>query len=313
MKTIILGDSGAEVSELCLGALPFGTKVSEQDSFSLLDHYFEAGGRFIDTANNYSMWHPGGKGGESETAIGKWMKDRGNRSDVFIATKVGFNTADVGRSLSKSVIESEIEGSLEKLGVDYVDLYYAHGDIRKDSLEETLEAFDKIVKTGKARFIGCSNHRAWRIEKARGISQSNNWASYCCVQQRFTYLRPRPAVSFDPQVSANEDLLDFCSETPGVRMLAFTPLLGGSYDRPDKSIPDQYQTVETEERLKRLAKVASECGATIHQTIYAWMIQRTPCIIPLSAPTTLEQLKDNLCCLSVTLSEDQIKTLDEAV
>ena len=96
-------------------------------------------------------------------------------------------------------------------------------------------------------------------------------------------------------------------------MLAFTPLLGGSYARDDKPIPEEYQTVETDERLKRLAKVASECGATIHQTIYAWMIQRTPGIIPLSAPTTMEQLEENLGCLKVKLSEDQIKLLDEAV
>ena len=121
MKTMILGDSGAQVSELCLGALPFGTKVSEKDSFALMDHYYEAGGRFIDTANNYSMWHPGGKGGESETTIGKWMKERGNRGDMFIATKVGFNTAEVGRSLSKATIMSEIEGSLAKLSVQTVN------------------------------------------------------------------------------------------------------------------------------------------------------------------------------------------------
>lgn len=313
MKTMALGDSGVEVSELCLGALPFGTKVGEQDSFSLLDLYFEAGGRFIDTANNYSMWHPGGKGGESEATIGKWMKARGNRHDLFIATKVGFNTAEVGRSLSRSTIESEIEGSLEKLGVDYVDLYYSHGDIRKDSLEETIETFDNLVKAGKVRHIGCSNHRAWRIEKARNVAMNNNWAAYCCVQQRFTYLRPRPAASFDPQVSANVDLLDYCGETPGVRMLAFSPLLGGSYDRSDKELPDQYQTVETEERIKRLRKVAGDCGSTIHQTVYAWMIQRKPGIIPLSAPTSTEQLKENLGCLSVSLTEEQIDYLDEAV
>ena len=310
MRTLVLGESGIDVSALCLGTLPFGTKVSEEDSFALLDGYFEAGGSFLDTANNYSKWHPGGKGGESETVIGRWVKKRGNRSRVVLASKVGFNNDDIGRSLSAKAITGELDKTLARLGTDYVDLYYAHDDVREDGLEETLEAFDRAVTAGKARLLGCSNYRAWRIERARNLSTANGWARYVCVQQRFTYLRPRPGASFAPQTSANEDLLDYCAANPEVRMLAYSPLLAGSYVRDDKPLPDKYHTVETEPRLATLRAVAGECGATVPQVIYAWMMLRSPAIIPISAPTTGKQLAENLGSLAVKLSQEQIARLD---
>ena len=294
MKTLPLGHSGIEVSALCLGILPFGTKVDEPTSFAILDAYFAAGGRFIDTANNYSMWHPGGVGIESETTLGKWMRTRKNRSQLVIATKVGANRADIGPSLSASTIMAEFDGSLRRLGADHVDLYYAHLDIRKDPLEETLVAFDQLVKAGKVRALGCSNYLSWRIEQARQFSRSHGWAEYCCVQQRFTYLRPQPGASFGRQRSGNDDLLDYCQANPDFRMLAYSPLLAGAYTRSDKPLPKQYAGTDSERRLAaafrsgwraecdpqsdhlRLAAARQPCDHPAHRADLARTTRRKP-------------------------------------
>jgi aryl-alcohol dehydrogenase-like predicted oxidoreductase len=312
MRTLRLGHSGIEVSALGLGILPFGTKVDEATSFAILDAYFEAGGRFIDTANNYSMWHADGIGTESETMLGKWMRARGNRSQLVIATKVGFNRADIGPSLSVATIATEFAGSLRRLGVDYVDLYYAHADIRQDPLEETLAAFDKLVKTGQVRALGCSNYLAWRIERSRQISRAHGWAEYCCVQQRFTYLRPQPGATFGAQRSGNDDLLDYCRENPDFRMLAYSPLLAGAYTRRDKPLPQQYTGADSERRLAALAAIADEVGATPNQVIYAWLLHSQPAIFPLTAPTSLAQLDENLGGLNLALTPAQMEQLTNA-
>ena len=312
MRTLRLGHSDIDVSVLCLGILPFGTKVDRETSFAIMDAYYEAGGRFIDTANNYSKWHANGVGTESETVLGEWMRDRGNRNELVIATKVGFNRDDIGPSLSRATIETESAGSLQRLQTDRIDLYYAHADIRSDPLEETLGALNELVAGGKARAIGCSNYRAWRIAEARGLSTSRGWASFCCVQQRHTYLRPRPGASFGAQTSSNEDLLDYCREHDNVRMLAYSPLLNGAYTRSDREVPHQYVGAETEERLDALRRIAAVAGATANQVVYAWMLASTPSVIPLTAPTTMEQLEENLGALSVQLTDAQVAELDTA-
>ncbi len=312
MKTLILGYSGIEVSSLCLGILPFGTKVDEPTSFAILDAYYGAGGRFIDTANNYSMWHAGGIGVESETVLGKWMRARGNRSQLVIATKVGFNRADIGPSLSAATIAAELDSSLRRLGADYVDLYYAHADIREDPLEEALAAFDRAVRGGKVRALGCSNYLPWRVERARQISCGHGWAEYCCIQQRFTYLRPQPGATFGPQRSGTDELLDYCRANSDFRMLAYSPLLGGAYTRGDKSLPKQYVGADSERRLAELAAVAHEVGATPNQIVYAWLLQGQPAIIPLTAPTSLTQLEENLKSLDVVLTPEQVERLNTA-
>jgi aryl-alcohol dehydrogenase-like predicted oxidoreductase len=312
MKTLTLGHSGIEVSSLCLGILPFGTKVDEPTSFAILDAYYEAGGRFIDTANNYSMWHAGGIGVESEILLGKWMRARGNGSQLVIATKVGFNRADIGPSLSAATIAAELDGSLRRLGVDYVDLYYAHADIRENPLEETLAAFDGAVRDGKVRALGCSNYLPWRIERARQISRGHNWAEYCCIQQRFTYLRPQPGATFGPQRSGTDELLDYCRANPDFRMLAYSPLLSGAYTRGDKPLPKQYVGADSERRLVELTAVAHEVGATPNQIVYAWLLQERPAIIPLTAPTSLAQLQENLKSLDVVLTPEQLERLSTA-
>jgi aryl-alcohol dehydrogenase-like predicted oxidoreductase len=205
MRQLTLGKGGPRVSEFCLGAMYFGTRNDRAESFALLDQFMDAGGNFIDTANIYAHWVEGGKGGESETMLGAWMRARGNREQCFIASKVGFAYPGIQPGLRAEQIEAECHKSLKRLGVDTIDLYYAHVDDRQTPLEETLAAFDSLIRAGKVRFIGASNYLAWRLERARWISQTQEWAAYCCIQQRYTYLRPKPGADFDPQISANDD------------------------------------------------------------------------------------------------------------
>jgi aryl-alcohol dehydrogenase-like predicted oxidoreductase len=312
MKTLPLGTTGARVSALCLGAMNYGTKADAASSMKMLDRYGEAGGTFIDTANNYALWW-GGDGGDSERVLGAWMKDRRNRDSLFLATKVGFNRPDVGRSLKPKVIRSEIEGSLKRLGTDHVDLYYAHTDVREDPLEQTLDAFDSLRREGKIRFIGCSNYRAWRIEEARAISRRRGWAEYCCVQQRYTYFRPGPGASFDPQLAVDAELIYCAAHASDFLLLGYSSTLGGAYTgRPDRQIPWQYAGPDTEARGNALSHVARECGATPVQVMYAWMLQSTPPALPLVSAGTVEQLDEDLGCLKLTLSREQIDRLDRA-
>lgn len=309
MRTVPLGNTGVQVSVFCLGTMYFGSSTDATTSYQLLDQYVEAGGSFLDTANIYARWVPGYVGGESETLLGRWMRERNARSKLFLASKVGFEMPGVRRGLRASQIEEECEKSLKRLGVDTIDLYYAHRDDRNTPVEETMEAFDKLVKAGKIRFIGASNFSAWRLEKARWVSQTHGWAEYCCIQQRYSYVRPKPGANFDPQVAANEDLLDYC-KTRGITLLAYSPLLRGAYTRSDRPFPEQYVGPDTEARVAVLKAAAEEKRATANQIVLAWMIHSEPCVIPLVAASTTDQLRENLGALNIALGVDDMVRLN---
>jgi aryl-alcohol dehydrogenase-like predicted oxidoreductase len=224
---------------------------------------------------------------------------------------VGFNYLGVERGLRAHQIETECEKSLKRLGVETIDLYYAHVDDRNTPLEETMAAFDRLVRAGKVRFIGASNFLAWRLEEARWVSQTKGWAEYGCIQQRYSYIRPQPGASFAPQIAANDDLLDYCRNR-GITMLAYSPLLGGAYTRADRSFPEQYLGPDTDARLAALNAVAEEVGATASQVVYAWMLQSDPPVIPLVAASMVEQMRENLGALEIELSPDQMARLNDA-
>jgi aryl-alcohol dehydrogenase-like predicted oxidoreductase len=309
MKTQQLGHTGVEVSALCLGAMFFGTRNDKATSYRLLDRYMDAGGDFIDTANIYAHWVSGFRGGESETLLGEWMQERGNRSRVFLASKVGFGYSDTKVGLSARQIEEECNKSLKRLNIDTIDLYYAHVDDRNTPLDETLRAFDRLVTAGKVRFIGASNYLAWRLEQARALSETNDWASYCCIQQRYTYLPLRPGKTFSPQIVANEDLIDYC-QTTGMTLLAYSVLLGGAYTRTDRSLPEQVLSEDNQKRLTVLRAIAQETGATVNQIVLAWMLHSTPAVLPLIAASDEAQLDENLGALNVYLSDEQMMRLN---
>lgn len=309
MQTQPLGQTDAEVSSLCLGAMFFGTKNDRPSSYRLLDQYLDAGGTFIDTANIYSHWVSGFRGGESETLLGEWMRERGSRSRIFLASKVGFGYGDVPKRLRASDIETECEKSLRRLGVETIDLYYAHVDDRVTPLEESLAAFDRLVQAGKVRFIGASNYLAWRLEQAKWISQVNGWAAFCCVQQHYTYLRMRPGMNVAPQEMVNDDLLDYIDNSK-LTLLAYSVLQAGSYTREDRPFRPQFTMPDNQARLVTLLTIASEIGATVNQVVLRWMLQRG--VIPLIAASHEEHLRENLGALEITLSAEQMDRLNRA-
>ncbi|MFL7794415.1 MAG: aldo/keto reductase [Anaerolineae bacterium] len=311
MEKVKLGQTGELVSQFCLGAMYFGTKQNEEESFALLDQFVEAGGNFVDTANIYARWVPNGIGGESETCVGQWIKARGNREHVFIATKVGFPYQDVPRSLKANLIEEECNKSLQRMGIETIDLYYAHNDDRSTPLEETLEAFHRLVQAGKVRYIGASNYLAWRLEEAWWASHQHGWPTYQCIQQRHTYIRKKHGTTFDPQVAVNDDLLDYCRNRE-ITLLAYSPLLQGAYTRQDRQFDEKYLGADTENRIAALRSVAAEIGATLSQVVLAWMLGSDPLVLPLVAASTQEQMDENLGALDIVLTDEQMERLNTA-
>ena len=185
MKKVLLSN-GLRVSEVALGAMMFGSTVSQKDAYECLDTFLDMGGNFIDTSNNYAHW--AGTGDESETLLGQWLKERGCRDRIVLATKVGFDRHGEGAGLRKEQIEYWIDESLRKLNTDYIDLYYAHTDDPNTPMEETLEAFHGLIQKGKVRALGASNFDTWRLAEANMTAEKNGRTPYTAMQQRFTYL-----------------------------------------------------------------------------------------------------------------------------
>ncbi|MBK8046303.1 MAG: aldo/keto reductase [Anaerolineales bacterium] len=311
MRTVPLGKTGVDVSVYCLGAMYFGTRNDPATSYRMLDRYVDAGGSFIDTANIYAWWVPGFRGGESELLLGEWLRERKSRNRIFLATKAGFQYDDVQIGLSAAQIEAECEKSLRRLGVDTIDLYYAHVDDRHTPQEESLAAFNRLVQAGKVRFIGASNFAAWRLAQAHALSARHGWPEYVCVQQRFTYLRPKPGASFSPQLSANEELIDYCRSNQ-VTMLAYSSLLSGAYTRLDRPVPAEYAGPDADARLFALSEVAAAHGVTANQVILAWLVQQQPAILPVMAASTDQQMQENLDALNLVLTPDELQRLETA-
>jgi len=311
MRKIGLGASGIEVSVLCFGTDLIGSRIDRKTSFRLLDLFRECGGTFIDTGNFYAAWLPGCQGGESETTIGEWMKDRGARNEMVVATKVGFDYPGSAGGLSASEIERECEKSLRRLQTDRLDLYYAHRDDLKTPLEETMSAFDRLIRAGKVRAIGASNLRVWRIAEANQTSESAGLAQYSVVEQRHTYLRPRHGADFGPQICVNDDLGDYCRQR-GLTMIGYSILLQGAYTRPDREKPAQYAGPDSDCRLDALRGVACEVGATLNQVVIAWMLQSDPPVLPIIAGSRPEQVRENLSAVALELTADQVERLNTA-
>ncbi len=304
-----------EVSALALGTLPFGTRVGERTSFAILDRFAEAGGTFLDTANNYVFWD-GGTGDESEQAVGRWLAARGNRDEMVVATKVGARPLAPGTGLENAeglagdTVRSAAAASLERLGVDHIDLYYSHIEDRSVALEDTLSGFASLVAAGTVREIGACNHATWRFERARAVSRANGRPLYTAVQQRYSYLRPRPGVKLPEggHVHMTDELLDYAAAEGDVTLVAYSALLSGRYR--DKPLGEEYDHPGTTRRLKALREVAAELGATVNQVVLAWLLRQD--IIPLVGATSVAQLEETLGALDLGLDDDQVARLDSA-
>lgn len=311
-----LGRSGLKVAALCLGGNVFGWTADERASFAVLDAYVEGGGNFIDTANSYSRWAPGHSGGESETIIGRWMRERGNRDKMIIATKVGGSMGDGPNQhgLSRQHIMHEVEASLRYLQTDYIDLYQAHWDDPDTPQDETMRAFDDLVRQGKVRYLGASNHSAWRLMGALWQSDTHGYARYECLQPPYSLANRE----------AYERELESCCRELGLGVITYSSLasgfLSGKY-RSGKDLPSSARAEGVQRRymhekgfaiLEAIDHVAAAHHATVAQVALAWIIARPGITSPIASATSAEQARELLGAVELKLSAEEIKGLDEA-
>jgi aryl-alcohol dehydrogenase-like predicted oxidoreductase len=306
-----LRQADIEVSSLAMGSDLIGSKIDRESAFKLFDFYHGHGGNFIDTANMYAEWMPGCSGGESETTIGAWMKERKNRSRIVVSTKVGFPYPGSSGGLSAGEIERECEKSLKRLQTDVIDIYQAHLDDRATPLEETMAAFQRLVESGKVRAVGASNVTLWRIAEGNVIARHQGWKGFALVEQRHTYLRPRHGADFGPQIGVTAELKDFV-QAHELDLVGYSVLMQGAYGRPDRPVPAQFAGSDADDRLAALNAVAAETGRSANQVVIAWIRQGKPSILPIIAGSRIEQLEENIAALDLTLSPEQMRTLDTA-
>jgi len=287
----------------------FGSRIDKETSFQLLDRYYDAGGRFIDTANNYATWLDGFKEPRSERLLGEWMAERDNRDELFLATKLGFTYGDVPRGLSPELIRQEHRKSLDRLGVDTVDLLYAHVDDFETPQSTTMREFHRLVTDGTVRSLGASNFLAWRVQRANAIAEHEGWTSFSCVQPRYSYLIPNRGAEFGPQVPATDELVDYCDRN-GLTVLPYSPLLGGTYGRDDRPLPEQYVNTENELKLGIVREVADAHGVDGNQVVLAWLAHSDPVRVPVLGCSTVEQLDANLNAFDLDLSSGEMRRLN---
>lgn len=304
--------NGLEIAPVALGAMNFGTTTSKEDAYRVLDTYVDMGGNFIDTSNNYAHW--AGTGDESEMLLGEWLRDRGCRDRVVIATKVGFDRHGEGAGLKKEQIEFWIDESLRKLGTDYVDLYYAHTDDANTPIEETMAAFDALVKKGKVRHLGGSNYDTWRFAEANAIAKAGDMTPYTVMQQRFTYLHAKAEVA--PKYIFNEyvgrERLRYLA-SKDIPLVAYSCLAKGGYECPER-LPAE---CVIDGRLEAIRAMAKEKGVSVSALVVAWMSNLHRCkgfprVIPLFGSSKAAHFADNLRGVELTLTDAEMELLNRA-
>jgi aryl-alcohol dehydrogenase-like predicted oxidoreductase len=324
--TIGNGPNAREVSVLSLGGMRFGTTTDEATSFAILDRYVAAGGNFIDTSNNYLFLVNGTQGGESEALLGRWRASRGIGDELVIATKVGARpqapATDFSvplEGLSRAAIREASERSRERLGVERIDLYYAHvPDQSGVALEEQVAAFGELVAEGAVGLLGLSNHWAWQVERARTLAAVAGSARVDVLQYHHTYLRMRtdiPEARFSPDGeigAADGSILSYLRAEPTMTLVAYSPLLNGAYTRPDKKLDRAYDHPGTRARLEALELVVKETGATANQVVLAWLMGGELPVVPLIGASSVAQLDESLAAVDLRLSAEQRRLLDTA-
>ncbi|AVZ70998.1 oxidoreductase [Streptomyces lunaelactis] len=314
-----------EVSVLSLGAMLFGTVTDEATSFAILDRYVEAGGTFIGTSNNYAFWVNGTQGGESEALLGRWRRSWGIGDEVTIASKLGGRPLAPSTAFSKNieglsatVIRESAERSRERLGVETLDLLYAHVQDDAVPLQEVVESFAGLVADDTVGLLGVSNHWAWRVERARSLAAAAGLPGFEVLQYHHSYLRrrtDRPTLrSPDGEIGVvSGDLLSYLRAEPGLALVAYSPLLAGSYVREDKPLDAGFDHAGTPVRLAALRDVAKESGATVNQVVLAWLIGSEIPVIPLVGASSVAQLDESLAAVDLELTAEQRAKLDAAV
>ncbi len=304
-----LGTSDLHVFPLALGGNTFGWTSSEAESFEVLDAYAAAGGNFVDTADVYSAWAPGNHGGESETILGRWMKERQIRSRMIVGTKVG--QLEGVKGLSAKTVRAAAEASLRRLQTDVIDLYYAHIDDQATPLEETLGAFDALVREGKVRHIAASQYTAPRLAEALEVSEKNGLARYVALQTHYSLVHRKEYESA---------LADLCARE-NVAVLPFFALargfLSGKY-RPGKDVAsaraDGVKELVGEKGwrvLEPLDEIAAAHRTTVSAVALAWTAAQKGIAVPLASARTRAQLDDLLPYADLVLTEGEVARLTE--
>jgi aryl-alcohol dehydrogenase-like predicted oxidoreductase len=313
MKKRKLGNSGLEVAPLAFGGNVFGWTVDEQASFGLLDAFVSSGFNLIDTADVYSGWAPGNRGGESETIIGKWLKRSGSREKVIVATKVGMEMSPDKKGLSKAHILRSAEDSLTRLQTDYIDLYQSHQDDPETPLEETLEAYAQLIKQGKVRAIGASNYSAERLSQALKVSEEYGLPRYESLQ---------PLYNLYDRSEYEEELEPVCVKN-GLGVISYYSLGSGFLTGKYRSAADTSNSARARsvkkylnERgfriLDALDRVAERLGSTPAQAALAWLIARPGVTAPIASATSAAQLNDLINAVKVELDPASLELLNQA-
>ena len=309
-----LGRTGLKVSELCLGTMQWGWTASEAAAVEVMDAFVAAGGNFIDTADVYSRWAEGNPGGVSEEIIGRWMKSRGNRDQIVLATKVRGRMWDGpnGEGLSRVHIVKACEDSLRRLQTDYIDLYQTHFFDADTPIEETMETLDLLVRQGKVRYVGCSNYPAWRLTHALWASDKNQWVRYDSLQPHYNLVH---------RAEFERELRDVCTHF-GLGVIPYSPLAGGfltgKYRRGGaaesaraESVRNRYMNDKGFAVLDALDDLAAARNATVLQVALAWQLHLDYVTAPIIGANTVEQLEESLGACAVNLSTEEMARLTQ--
>lgn len=313
MKKRTLGASDLTVAPIAFGANVFGWTLDEQASFKILDEFVDHGFDLIDTADTYSTWVPGNKGGESETIIGNWLKNSGKRNQVIIATKLGGDMGQGKKDLSAAYVRKAVEASLKRLQVDHIDLYQTHYDDLDTPVEETLEALNKLVEEGKVRYIGTSNLSTERIKSSLEASAANNWASYISIQ---------PLYNLHEREKFETEYRDLVREN-NLAVLNYYALASGFLSGKYRSEADlnksqrgpgikKYLDDRGLRILSTLDEVSAAHGVAQATVAIAWLLHKPEVTAPIASATTSAQLEDLLKSANLELSSEDMARLDEA-
>ena len=308
-----LGRSSLSVSPICLGGNVFGWTIDEAQSFTVLDAFADAGFNFIDTADVYSRWKPGNHGGESETIIGKWMKRRGGRENLVIATKAGMEMGAGKKGLSKTYLAQAIEDSLRRLQTDYIDLYQAHQDDPATPLEETLEAYGALIEQGKVRVIGASNYSGARLKEALAVSEAKGLPRYESLQ---------PHYNLADRAEFEADQLPVCRKN-GVGVIPYYSLASGFLTGKYRSESDlgqsqrgggvkKYLNPRGMRILEALDHVSEQYGITPGKAALAWLLAQPGITAPIASATSVAQVRDLTDAASVRLDGAAVEELTQA-
>ncbi len=314
MQLRTLGRSGLQVSPLAFGGNVFGWTVDEPTSFRLLDAWLDAGFNFVDTADVYSSWVPGHSGGESETIIGKWLRQTGKRNRVVLATKLGKPMGEGKKGLSPAYIREAVDASLARLKTDHIDLYQSHDDDAETPLSDTAEAFAALIKAGKVRAIGASNFSAPRLAEALDVAEKQGLPRYESLQ---------PLYNLYDRAVFEKDLEPLCVER-GIGVINFYALAAGFLTGKYRTEADASKSARGASTTKKylnprglrildaLDAAAKAHGVAPGQVAIAWQIARPSITAPIASATSMKQLQELLAAATLKLSPETIAALDAA-